>query len=272
MMSRKTVSTKRLSKEKPGVDLLILGFAPGIQLDIIAQNSSNHSPNHKEFLVEASRELGASVQHLGVPMAAGYRLNRGSALLLGIPVSEVEKTSGRGGLSAILTASFHGRPSIVPTAFVQILACLDLVIADVCKVPYTNPGATALALTHRLQHDDTDEFRRDLSNVTENVSALFSQLLFRSVSKRMAKMRSGYRVRQNGSTFNYCEGEIHYSLCQLVMEQLYLTNKNQIGYYSKIGTRNAVPNGMIGAHRFIGNGIVVSTSIESSSAKSPLSY
>jgi hypothetical protein len=241
---------------KQAVCALILAFVPGVQLDTIARNSTRHAREDEERLLAISRRSGSLVQETGLSTAASYRLSQCDALVLSRPSNEVELATGRPRLSVTVGVTIGGHGAASPEIFVQLIAALDLAIADICGSPDGGSAVMASILSSRLQRDDDDAFRSSLRAATESICNLFTQIINQSSARSNIAGR-GRQIVINGRTDNNHAMDSNFALCRLVMERLHATGQSQIGHFYALRTLDASIGNPISAHQFVGDGVAV---------------
>lgn len=242
---------------------LIFGFAPDLQLHRVAGDLERLSSRDRAQVIEIAKETASEAGSNAALTGMACRLEHGEAVLVGIPVDEVERVNGRPGRRG-LSVAIGGVVSRVelagPSIFVQLLAALDLAVARACAARYQNPIATATALTRCLQYEtDDDRMIKELEVAVSDISTIFS-LLVASDSNRSSVIARRKTLNATGSTLNNTMSEPAFALCHVLIEQLQSSGQNQKGRHFAIGT----PNGKllsaierVSAHHFIGDGIIL---------------
>lgn len=238
---------------------LIFGFSPGVQLHLVAGDLRRLSSHDTHCVDKIARKIASETGSTATLIGMACRLEHGEAVLVGIPVDEVERASGRLGLSVTVGGVVSGVKAAGPSMFAQLLAALDLAVARACAERYHNPVATAAALTRYLQNETDGRALRKLETAVLDISALFSMLLAGG-SSRSAMTPRRKTVNTIGSTMNNIASEPVFVLCHVLMEQLQSSGRNQRGRYLAIGSSGGEFLSSIesvSAHHFIGDGVIL---------------
>jgi hypothetical protein len=222
-----------MRNRKPPVNviMLVFGFAGAAQFSITAGNISALPEGEIETLQHRASDIVTLSQSGCHIVSSAFRLGRGEVLMLGIPVAEPEKASGRNGLCVVFTVFVSRRQVASSAMLVQMLACLELAVAQECQDPYVDPSVTADLYTRRLQRREDDPSIDSASRATEEISLIFTKILsVQSWWHRMVPF-SRRSVDSDGVTVNNSDSEVYYAVASEAVKRRRISRKGQICYY-----------------------------------------
>jgi hypothetical protein len=151
--------------------------------------------------------------------------------MLGIPVAEPEKASGRRGLCVVFTVFVSRRRVASSAMLVQMLACLELAVAQACQGPYIDPSVTADLYTKRLQRRDNDTSLDSVSRATEELSLIFTSILSAQSWWRRRVPFFRRSVDSDGVTINNSDSAVYYAVTSEAVKRRRVSRKGQLCYY-----------------------------------------
>src|ERR1035438_10075052 len=122
------------------VKMLVFGFARTEQFTVAAGSTAGLPPREIDLLNLRAGGIPKLARAIGHAVSLGFRLGSGEALMLGIPVEEPEHASGRRGLCVVFVIIISRRRAASPAMLVQMLASLELAVAEACSGCYTKIG------------------------------------------------------------------------------------------------------------------------------------
>jgi hypothetical protein len=219
------------SRNPVSVTMLIFGFAEAAQFSVTAGNASALSEKEIAALRRRASDivtLSQSARHI---VSSAFRLGRGDVVMLGIPVAEPEKASGRRGLCVVFTVfvSRHGAAS--SAVLVQMLACLELTAAQAFQDPYINPAATADSYTRLLQRHEDDQSLDSISIATKELSLIFTSILSAQSWWRGSMPFFRRSVDSGGLKINDPESAVYYTVASEALNRRRVSRKGRLCYY-----------------------------------------
>jgi len=170
--------------EQRRVSILVYGFSPSVQLNLVAGSSDSLSAPDNAVVFDLAAYLASVVAPTYRPVGLACRLERVELLAIGVPVGAMEAASGRGGLCIIYMIAIPKRRRPKPDFSHQILQLLDMVIARATSSrSQSDPIDNAGMLAKLLQGADERELRLRLGGAVDNLSDLASICLASNASE-----------------------------------------------------------------------------------------
>jgi hypothetical protein len=251
------MSDRRLSCT---VTLLVYGFSHSAQFENLAGDVSGFSQRERGILYARAAQLSEIVHVTRWVASSGFRLGKGEVLMFGIPVDEPEEASGRMGLCAVYAVYVSRRRLAAPAMLVQMVAVLDLIVANVCSGSYDGPASSASILTRFLQRYDARSMTDSLKIAAGRYSYIFSSILSpygRMPRRAITRLRP---VTPIGNTFNNRFSDPDYAVCRQAAARIKSSKRASVCYYVSIwgDTKTGLPvqRNNIG-HQFLSAGIII---------------
>jgi hypothetical protein len=245
-------------RSRVSVTMLVFGFAGAAQFSITAGSASVLSEDKIALLQRRASEIVTISQKICNIVSSAFRLGRGEVLMLGIPVAEPEQASGRKGLCVVFAVFVAKRRVASPAMLVQMIASLELAMAQVRHGSHTDPDTTADLYTKYLQAGDDDGYLDSVSRTAQDLS-----LIFTSILSARARWRSRFsslvrRVSPDGVTINNSTSTPHYAVAAQAVGHR-VPRKGQLCYYLPLATPLTLPlkNMVTGSHHFLDEGIII---------------
>lgn len=239
--------------------LLVYAFAEVAQFSIVAGDTSALAGDELQHLNRNAGEVATVTQAVRNAVALRYSAKHGQVLMLGVPVEEPEKASGRRGLCVVFVAYVSRRRVVAPAILAQMITSLEQAISDVCSIPCGGFVMAATALTQLLQRHNDDTALAAISTVTDDLSDLFTSILYsrygrlRNILTLTGEPLPDYRI------FNTAVAGQYYAVLTIASTVASESRGARIYYYiplsSGLGERRLPANIMTSV--FIGSGIVI---------------
>lgn len=207
---------------------VLFAFSPGTQLEMVVGSHESWprkelatTRRHAEVLVEEVRRTRTPTgMAVGTPSV--------ESCLVALPVKELERASGRGGLCVILgMAMSAGRIADVPMC-TRIVVALERALRVACW-PRSSTGTQDAAneLTRVLQSGTDRTVRREIIRLCEKQSRCFTELATGGATTG--------RVPDAGSPGHVVV------LCEMLLTQLRQHGRNQLGCYVRLDSVDGDP-------------------------------
>ena len=241
------------------VTMLVFGFAGAAQFSITAGSTSALPEGEIATLQHRASDIATLSQSLRHIASAAFRLGRGEVLMLGIPVAEPEKATGRRGLCVVFTVFVSRRRVASSAMLVQMLACLELAVAQACQGPYIDPSVTADLYTKRLQRRDDDSSLDSVSRATEELSLIFTYILSAQSwwRRRIPVLRRS--VDSGGLTVNNSDSAVYFAVASEAVKHRRVSRKGQLCYYVPLAPQmvERLRGIIINSHLLLETGIIL---------------
>lgn len=240
--------------------MLVFGFARAAQFSITAGNTSALRPADIAAIQQRAVDIAKLTQAVRQVVSSAFRLGSGEVLLLGIPVAEPERATDRRGLCVAIAVFVSRRRVSSAAMLVQMLASLELAIAETCHGSYTNPSVTATVYTQLLQRRNDDSALNSVSSVTKQLSLLYSSMLKVEARRRRRKFQFFHSMYPKGSTLNNVLSVPHYAVSFQAATRLKASRTGALCYYLPFGPEMVVARiaaRAIETHLFLDSGIII---------------
>lgn len=171
--------------------ILVYAFSRTAQFSLTAGDASAFRPREIEILAARAADLARLMEAVGNIASSGFRLGNGTVLMLGVPVSQLEQSSGRRGLCVVYAAYAERRQRSSAELLVNMISAFSASLSMAISGTYMDPARTADAYTKLLQNNDNLAATDLAESITAGLSTIVASLA-KGVSQKHSSNPADY--------------------------------------------------------------------------------